>query len=96
MTPAELPVLTLDGTRFDDFAGFTREFSALLDNHTSPADWWVEPAVRIHTWLMCWTPDSSIPIATMPHLGSVVGLGLPDGVVAGWDKGGSVCGGFEV
>lgn len=34
MTPAELPVLTIDGTRFDDFAGFAREFSALLDNHT--------------------------------------------------------------
>lgn len=31
---SDLPVLTLDGTRFGDFDGFTREFSTLLDGHT--------------------------------------------------------------
>src|SRR5215472_10763916 len=29
-----LPVLVIDGARFSDFEGFTREFSRLLDNHT--------------------------------------------------------------
>ncbi len=31
---ANLPVLLIDGSRFDDFAGFTRVFSALLDDYT--------------------------------------------------------------
>ena len=30
MTPAPLPVLVIDGNRFDDFGGFTREFSTFL------------------------------------------------------------------
>jgi hypothetical protein len=30
----DLPVLVIDGTRFSDFDGFTREFSRLLCNHT--------------------------------------------------------------
>jgi hypothetical protein len=34
MMPEELPVLTIDGARFDDLAGFAREFSTLLDSHT--------------------------------------------------------------
>jgi RNAse (barnase) inhibitor barstar len=29
----KLPVLVIDGDRFDDYEGFTREFSRLLDNH---------------------------------------------------------------
>jgi RNAse (barnase) inhibitor barstar len=29
-----LPVLVIDGAAFDDFAGFTREFSKLLCHHT--------------------------------------------------------------
>lgn len=29
-----LPVPVIDGARFSDFDGFTREFSRLLDNHT--------------------------------------------------------------
>ncbi|MEU3626203.1 barstar family protein [Amycolatopsis coloradensis] len=29
-----LPVLTIDGARFSDFDGFTREFSRLLRDHT--------------------------------------------------------------
>ena len=28
------PILTIDGAHFDDFAGFAREFSSLLDNHS--------------------------------------------------------------
>jgi hypothetical protein len=32
--PAELPVLVIDGARFDDLPGFAREFSALLDDYT--------------------------------------------------------------
>ena len=34
MTPAELPVLTIDGDRFDDLDGFAREFSKLLADYT--------------------------------------------------------------
>jgi RNAse (barnase) inhibitor barstar len=30
----DLPVLVIDGARFSDLDGFTREFSRLLDNHT--------------------------------------------------------------
>ncbi|WP_336159791.1 barstar family protein [Amycolatopsis sp. VC5-11] len=30
----DLPVLVIDGANFSDFAGFTREFSRLLDNYT--------------------------------------------------------------
>lgn len=30
----DLPVLVIDGARFSDFEGFTREFSRLLHNHT--------------------------------------------------------------
>ncbi|MGV9297891.1 barstar family protein [Amycolatopsis sp. NPDC003676] len=30
----DLPVLVIDGAAFSDFAGFAREFSRLLDNHT--------------------------------------------------------------
>ncbi len=30
MAPAELPILTIDGEAFDDFAGFCREFSKLV------------------------------------------------------------------
>ncbi|WP_432844757.1 barnase inhibitor [Amycolatopsis sp. CA-161197] len=29
----DLPVLVIDGSRFSDFAGFTREFSGLLDGY---------------------------------------------------------------
>lgn len=32
--PAELPVLVIDGSRFDNLAGFAREFSSLLGDHT--------------------------------------------------------------
>ena len=32
--PAELPVLVVDGSRFDNLPGFAREFSSLLDDHT--------------------------------------------------------------
>ena len=31
--PAELPVLVIDGNSFDDFAGFAREFTRLLDDY---------------------------------------------------------------
>ena len=30
----DLPVLVIDGARFCDFEGFTREFNRLIDNHT--------------------------------------------------------------
>ena len=30
----DLPVLVIDGANFSDFAGFTHEFSRLLDNYT--------------------------------------------------------------
>lgn len=33
MTSEDLPVLTVDGSRVADFAGFTREFSTLLTDH---------------------------------------------------------------
>lgn len=33
MRPTELPVLVLDGCRFDDLDGFAREFSKLLGGH---------------------------------------------------------------
>jgi barstar (barnase inhibitor) len=32
--PADLPVLVIDGARFDDLPGFAREFSSLLDDYT--------------------------------------------------------------
>ena len=31
---AEKPILIIDGSRFDDFDGFAREFSNLLEGHT--------------------------------------------------------------
>ena len=34
MAPTELPVLTIDGSRFDDFEGFTVEFTKLLPDWT--------------------------------------------------------------
>lgn len=34
-TAAQRPILVVDGSRFDDFAGFAREFTRLLDDH----DW---------------------------------------------------------
>jgi hypothetical protein len=30
----DLPALLIDGSRFDDLSGFTREFSPLLDHST--------------------------------------------------------------
>ncbi len=32
-TPADTPVLVIDGAAFSDFEGFQREFSALLERH---------------------------------------------------------------
>ncbi|MEY9863023.1 hypothetical protein ABH935_008672 [Catenulispora sp. GAS73] len=34
MTSTELPVLTIDGSRFDDYEGFTVEFTKLLTEWT--------------------------------------------------------------
>jgi hypothetical protein len=34
MTPAGLPILTIDGDRFEDLDGFAREFSTLLPDYT--------------------------------------------------------------
>jgi hypothetical protein len=34
MTSGHLPILIIDGSRFDDLPGFSREFSALLDDYT--------------------------------------------------------------
>jgi hypothetical protein len=34
MAPAQLPVLIIDGNRFDELDGFARKFSTLLKDHT--------------------------------------------------------------
>ena len=34
MASDELPILIVDGARFDDLSGFAHEFSALLDHYT--------------------------------------------------------------